>query len=99
MSSLAISSGGRPLEQRSCSTIAPSSIDAAHGPRIRTSRRAATGNATKPCSSFNRPLSLLSGVWCHKPLADASGWMLPLLRSLSWWRGRRTRCDEIAERW
>jgi len=41
MSSLAISNGGRPLEQRSSSTTASSLVDAINAPQIRTSRRAA----------------------------------------------------------
>jgi hypothetical protein len=59
MSSLAISSGGRALEQRSCLTTASSFVDAIHDPQILTSHRAATENATKQCSSFNRALPLL----------------------------------------
>jgi len=56
MSSLAISSGGRPLEQRSWTTTAPSFVDAIHAPQILTRHRAAAGNATKQCASFSRPL-------------------------------------------
>jgi len=39
MSSLGISSGGRPLEQRSCPTTTPSFVDVIHDPQILTNRR------------------------------------------------------------
>jgi len=41
MSSLAVPSGVRPLEQRSSPTTAPSFVDAIHAPQLLTSRRAA----------------------------------------------------------
>ena len=62
MSSLAISSGGRPLEPRSCPTIAPSFVDSITDPQIRTIRRAAAFSVGRqPEESVTRWNQLRSG--------------------------------------
>jgi len=96
MSSLTIFSGGRPLEQRSGRTTAPSFVDAIHVPRILTSRRtaAAFSLGRQPEESVTRwnsrwaatenatkPCAVRNGVFDPQPKAQAFALMASNLQT------------------
>ena len=83
MSSLTICSGGRPLEQRSGPTTAPSFIDAIHDPQLLASRRAAAAFSLgrQPEESVTRGKHPQSGDRNAARHWSSFNRALPLLRS------------------